>query len=94
MRGVFIQSSGSRILAPAANAVKYHTIIYPDAIHHKTKYMGKPSPELDAAWEEEYDLISRIPKWQADQIETPSDELADDPGEPDTTFLYDMACRS
>ncbi|KAL2206758.1 hypothetical protein CC79DRAFT_907076 [Sarocladium strictum] len=66
--------------SPAQDAIKYHTMIYPDAIHHKTKYMGKPSPQLDAAWESEYDLISRIPKWQADQIETPSDELPNDPG--------------
>jgi hypothetical protein len=70
--------------APAQDAIKYHTMIYPDAIHHKTKYMGKPSPQLDAAWESEYDLISRIPKWQADQIETPSDELPNDPGKHDS----------
>lgn len=42
--------------------------------------MGDPSPELDARWVADYDLISRIPKWQADHLDPRSDEMSDDPG--------------
>ena len=42
--------------------------------------MGDPSPELDALWESEYDLISRIPETEANRLEQHSDEFIGDPG--------------
>lgn len=67
--------------APAQEAVRYVKTTWPDAFVNQTKFMGKPTPELDANWEAEYDLISRLPKWQADKLDPPSAELPNDPGE-------------
>ena len=75
-----VRLTNMTLSAPAQDVIQYHTMMYPDGIHHKTKYMGKPSPEIDAAWEADYDLISRIPKWQAEKLETRPDELPNDPG--------------
>ncbi|KAK0388811.1 hypothetical protein NLU13_5054 [Sarocladium strictum] len=51
--------------APAQDAIKYHTVIYPDAIRHTTKYMGRPSPELDEAWEPFADELPDEPGYHA-----------------------------
>jgi len=42
--------------------------------------MGEPSPQLDSYWEETYDLPTRIPKWQADLLESPTIEIPGDEG--------------
>jgi hypothetical protein len=49
-------------------------------MNETTPFMGEPSPELDATWVADYDLISRIPKSQADKLDPPSDEIPGDPG--------------
>lgn len=33
---------------------------------------GIPPPQLDSYWEESYDAISRIPEWQADELDMPT----------------------
>ncbi|KAL2206307.1 hypothetical protein CC79DRAFT_1369730 [Sarocladium strictum] len=42
--------------------------------------MGDPSPQLDDYWDQSYDVITRIPKWQADKLGQPSIEIPDDKG--------------
>jgi hypothetical protein len=54
--------------------------VYPDAFDTKTHFMGEPSPQLDNNWDQSYDVITRIPKWQADKLGQPSIEIPDDKG--------------
>ena len=66
--------------APAQEALRYQREIFPDAFHERTHFMGDPSPQLDSYWQETYDVPTRIPKWQADLLETPTIELPGDKG--------------
>ncbi|KAF2011970.1 hypothetical protein BU24DRAFT_465548 [Aaosphaeria arxii CBS 175.79] len=68
------------VFSPAGEALRYQRFVFPDAFSTKTEYMGEPGPQLDAKWEEIYNLPTRIPKWQAEKLEQPTIELPDDPG--------------
>jgi hypothetical protein len=67
-------------IAPAQEALRYHTSIYPDGFKEVTHFMGAPSPTIDNYWEQTYDLPSRIPKWQADKLGMPTMEIPGDDG--------------
>ncbi|KAH8177663.1 alg9-like mannosyltransferase family protein [Sarocladium implicatum] len=72
--------NSSLVYSPAEEALAYHTSVYPDAFDTKTHFMGEPSPQLDNNWDQSYDVITRIPKWQADKLGQPSIEIPDDKG--------------
>jgi hypothetical protein len=42
--------------------------------------MGKPSPTLDAIWAADYDLFTRVPQWQAEQMDVKGSEMPGAPG--------------
>lgn len=42
--------------------------------------MGELSPQLDAYWEETIDMTTRIPKWQAELLDSPTIEIPGDEG--------------
>jgi hypothetical protein len=53
-------------------------VVYTNGFTELSEFQGSPSPALDKVWEESYDLLSRIPKAQADLLRRQTAEIPDD----------------
>jgi hypothetical protein len=56
-------ANSSALLAPAQDAIEYHTVVFSSSFgKKKTKYQGPPTDEVDDSWSDLYDGNGPRPK--------------------------------
>ncbi|KAI1263898.1 hypothetical protein F5Y18DRAFT_428781 [Xylariaceae sp. FL1019] len=69
------------VYSPAQGVLRYETKEFTNGFGEKTEFQGPPSPSVDHAWKQSYSFLNRIPKGEAEHLDTPTAEIADDPGQ-------------
>ncbi|KAI9929378.1 hypothetical protein MW887_000847 [Aspergillus wentii] len=73
--------SGNQVYTPAHSAIRYHNVVYDSGFRDEiTKYQGKPSPEIDQAWNDLYPMTySRITGHEAQKLINQTIPIPNDP---------------